>query len=72
MVLSMLHQVTPRERHGEALGLRMLSVNVATVAMPVGFGLMASAFVVAAPMWLMAALLVAAQWPARALRRDRS
>ena len=67
-----LHQVTPRERHGQALGLRMLTVNVATVAMPVGFGLLASAFVVAAPMWLMAGLLVAAQWPAQSLRRKRA
>ena len=72
MILSTLHQVTPRERHGQALGLRMLTVNVATVAMPVGFGLLASAFVVAAPMWLMAGLLVAAQWPAGALRRKSS
>ena len=71
MILSTLHQVTPRERHGQALGLRMLTVNVATVAMPVGFGLLASAFVVAAPMWMMAGLLVAAQWPAGALRRGR-
>lgn len=71
MVLSTLHQVTPRERHGQALGLRMLSVNVATVAMPLSFGLLASGFAVAAPMWLMAALLVAAQWPAGALRRGR-
>jgi len=71
MILSTLHQVTPRERHGQALGLRMLTVNVATVAMPVGFGLLASAFVVAAPMWMMAGLLVAAQWPARALRSQR-
>ncbi len=69
MILSTLHQVTPRERHGQALGLRMLSVNVATVAMPVSFGFLASAFVVAAPMWMMAGLLVAAQWPAGSLRR---
>jgi MFS family permease len=71
MILSTLHQVTPRDRHGQALGLRMVTVNVATVAMPVGFGLLASAFVVAAPMWMMAGLLVAAQWPAGALRRQR-
>jgi len=69
MVLSTLHQVTPRERHGQALGLRMLTVNAATIAMPVGFGLLASALVAAAPMWMMAGLLVAAQWPAGSLRR---
>jgi len=68
MVLSMLHQVTPADRHGQALGLRMLSVDSATVAMPIGFGLLASVTLAAAPMWLMAGLLLAAQWPARALK----
>ncbi|MDM4766123.1 MFS transporter [Pelomonas sp. SE-A7] len=68
MVLSMLHQVTPPERHGQALGLRMLTVNSATVAMPLGFGLLASASFAAAPMWLMASLLLLAQWPASSLK----
>ncbi|MDI4633877.1 MFS transporter [Pelomonas sp. V22] len=68
MVLSMLHQVTPPDRHGQALGLRMLTVNSATVAMPLGFGLLASVTGAAAPMWLMASLLLAAQWPARSLK----
>lgn len=70
MVLSMLHQVTPHERHGQALGLRMLATNGATVAMPVGFGLLAAASVAAAPMWLMASVLLLAQLPARALSRQ--
>ena len=69
MILATLHQVTPPDRHGQALGLRMLATNGATVAMPVGFGLLAAATVTAAPLWLMAGLLVAAQWPARAIRR---
>lgn len=67
MVLAKLHQVTPPDRHGQALGLRMLASNGGTVAMPLGFGLLASASVAAAPMWLMASMLVAAQWPARQL-----
>ncbi|MBL0144112.1 MAG: MFS transporter [Betaproteobacteria bacterium] len=71
MIMSTLHQVTPRDRHGQALGLRMLVINGATIAMPVGFGLLASATAIAAPMWLMAGLLVAAQWPAKSLGRDR-
>ncbi|MCY4754568.1 MFS transporter [Pelomonas aquatica] len=67
MILAMLHRVTPPERHGQALGLRMLAVNGATVAMPAGFGLLAAATALAAPMWLMAALLLLAQAPARRL-----
>lgn len=67
MVLAMLHRATPAERHGQALGLRMLFLNGATVGMPVGFGMLAAATALAAPMWLMAAALLAAQWPARRL-----
>jgi predicted MFS family arabinose efflux permease len=71
MVLSTLHQVTPMDRLGQALGLRMLATNGATIAMPLGFGVLASATVAAAPMWLMAAILAAAQWPAGAVRIER-
>lgn len=69
MALSVLHQVTPADRHGQALGLRMMASNAATVGMPLGFGLLAGASVAAAPMWLMASMLLLAQWPARALSR---
>ncbi len=71
MILSMLHHVTPPDRHGQALGLRMLIVNGGTVAMPSGFGLLAASTALAAPMWLMASLLMLAQWPARRLGRER-
>jgi hypothetical protein len=27
MVMSMLHQITPEHRHGEALGLRLMAIN---------------------------------------------
>jgi MFS family permease len=69
MILSMLHRVTPPERHGQALGLRMMVMNAGTVGMPAGFGLLAAATALAAPMWLMASLLLMAQWPARRLQR---
>ena len=67
MILSMVHHATPPARHGQALGLRMLTVNSATVAMPAGFGMLAAATALTAPMWLMASLLLLAQWPARKL-----
>jgi len=70
MVLSMLHQSAPEGRQGQALGLRMLFTNVATIAMPVGFGFLAAATTSAAPMWLMAAALLLALGPARRLRRQ--
>jgi MFS family permease len=67
MILSMLHRATPPDRHGQALGLRMLTLNGATVAMPAGFGMLAAATVTAAPMWLMASMLLLALFPARKL-----
>lgn len=67
MVLSMLHQVTPPDRQGQALGLRMTVTNAATVGMPVLYGFMSAALTTAAPLWLMAALLLLAQRPAMGL-----
>jgi predicted MFS family arabinose efflux permease len=71
MVLSLLHQCTPPHRHGQALGLRMMLTNTATVAMPLGFGFVASAATAAGPMWLMAGIVTLAMWPARRLGVDR-
>ncbi len=69
MVLSTLHQAAPPARQGQALALRMVFTNAATIAMPLLFGVLAAATTVAAPMWLMAAMLLAARWPARRLGR---
>lgn len=38
MVMSTLHQITPDARHGEALGLRLMTINASSVAMPMLFG----------------------------------
>jgi MFS family permease len=38
MIMSTLHQITPRHRHGEALGLRSMAINGSSVVMPLLFG----------------------------------
>jgi len=38
MIMSTLHQITPQARHGEALGLRLMSINASSVVMPLLFG----------------------------------
>jgi MFS family permease len=38
MVMSTLHQITPHHRQGEALGLRIMTVNASSVLMPMLFG----------------------------------
>jgi hypothetical protein len=38
MIMSSLHHITPEHRQGEALGLRLMTVNLSSVAMPILFG----------------------------------
>ncbi len=38
MIMSTLHQITPPNRHGEALGLRLVAINASSVVMPLVFG----------------------------------
>jgi MFS family permease len=38
MIMSTLHQITPNHRQGEALGLRIMTVNASSVIMPLIFG----------------------------------
>jgi len=38
MIMSTLHQITPPHRHGEALALRLMSINASSVLMPMLFG----------------------------------
>ncbi|WP_422846469.1 MFS transporter [Acidovorax sp. M2(2025)] len=38
MVMSLLHQITPHHRQGEALGLRLMAINASSVLMPLLFG----------------------------------
>lgn len=52
MVMSMLHQITPHARHGEALGLRVLTLNASSVAMPMLFGAAGAFIGVAGVFWV--------------------
>ena len=38
MIMSMLHQITPHDQHGQALGLRLMAINFSSVVMPLFFG----------------------------------
>ena len=54
MVMSALHQITPDERQGEALGLRMTFINACSVAVPVLFGALGAAAGISTVLWLTA------------------
>ncbi|WP_394756576.1 MFS transporter [Rhodoferax sp.] len=51
MIMSTLHQITPEARHGEALGLRMMSINASSVMMPMLFGSVGAVVGVSVVFW---------------------
>ena len=51
MIMSTLHQITPEARHGEALGLRMMSINASSVMMPMLFGTVGALVGVSVVFW---------------------
>ena len=55
MIMSTLHQITPRHRQGEALGLRLMSINASSVLMPVVFGAAGAVAGVAPVFWVVGA-----------------
>ena len=55
MVMSTLHQITPPARHGEALALRLMTINASSVMMPMLFGTVGMAIGVASVFWAVGA-----------------
>ena len=53
MIMSTLHQITPEHRQGEALGLRLMSINVSSVIMPSLFGAAGALAGVSPLFWVM-------------------
>jgi len=52
MIMSTLHQITPAHRQGEALGLRLMSINASSVLMPSLFGAAGAIAGVAPVFWV--------------------
>ncbi len=57
MVMSMLHQITPEHRHGEAVALRIMAINASSVTMPILFGLAGSLIGISGVFWTVGALV---------------
>ena len=55
MVMSLLHQITPSHRHGEALGLRLMAINASSVLMPMLFGTAGAVIGVGGVFWVVGA-----------------
>ncbi|HEX7385184.1 MAG TPA: MFS transporter, partial [Burkholderiaceae bacterium] len=65
MVMSTLHHITPDARHGEAIALRSMTINLSSTVMPLLFGAAGVALGASALFWMMSASVAAGSWPAR-------
>ncbi len=65
MIMSTLHQLTPPDRHGEAIALRSMTINFSSAVMPLAFGLAGAALGAASLFWVMGVLVVAGSVQAR-------
>ncbi len=68
MVMSLLHQITPEHRHGEALGLRAMAINASSVAMPLLFGSVGAIMGAGGLFWIMGTAVGLGAGLARRLR----
>jgi len=68
MVMSGLHHLTPPTRHGEAIALRSVVINLSSTTLPLVFGAAGAAVGVSALFWSVGAVTAAGSWPARRLR----
>jgi predicted MFS family arabinose efflux permease len=68
MIMSTLHQITPEDRHGEAIALRLMAINASSVVMPMIFGVAGAAMGSAALFWVSAAIVGSGAWQATKLR----
>ncbi len=59
MVMSMLHQITPEHRHGEAVALRVMVINASSVAMPMLFGVAGTVVGIVGVFWCAGAAVAA-------------
>ncbi|ROZ78011.1 MFS transporter [Ramlibacter sp. WS9] len=72
MMMSMLHQITPGHRHGEAVALRVMAVNVSSFSMPMLFGLAGTAIGISGVFWITGAIVAGGIRLAFKLRDDRT
>jgi MFS family permease len=70
MVMSMLHQITPEHRHGEAVAMRIMAINASSVSMPLLFGAAGSVIGISAVFWVVGAVVASGVRVAFRLGRD--
>lgn len=57
MIMSTLHQITPHAQHGQAIGLRLTTINFSSVVMPLLFGSAGAVVGVSVVFWTVGAMV---------------
>lgn len=70
VIMTMLHHVTPEDRHGEGLALRSMAINASSTTMPLAFGALGALIGAASMFWFTGAAVAAGSWTARRLPRS--
>jgi MFS family permease len=65
MIMSTLHQLTPDQRHGEALAFRSMAMNASSTLMPLLFGATGAVVGAAVLFWVVGGAVGAGSWLAR-------
>jgi MFS family permease len=65
MIMTTLHQITPAARHGEAIALRSMAINLSSAVMPLAFGLAGATLGASALFWMMGAAVASGSFAAR-------
>lgn len=72
MIMSTLHQLTPDQRHGEALAFRSMAINASSTVMPLVFGAAGTVVGAAVLFWVVGGVVGAGSWMARRLGAVRT
>jgi MFS family permease len=65
MIMTTLHQITPQARHGEAIALRSMAINLSSAVMPLAFGVAGATLGASALFWMMGAAVAGGSVVAR-------
>ena len=71
MIMTALHQLIPKDSHGQAIALRSMTINTSSALMPLMFGLLGGVVGAATLFWVMAAGVAAGGWPALRIRSSQ-
>jgi MFS family permease len=58
MIMTTLHQLTPHDRHGEAIAMRSMTINCSSAVMPLLFGFAGAAVGAVSLFWVMGAAVL--------------